>query len=74
LGEYFYGYLNNKEITITVSDKYIKRSGETDIYLVVDENKNTYKGKRRGLCRTNILINAHIKIQTSISPTYGLTI
>ena len=39
----FTGYLNNQEIEITVSDKYIKRSGETDIYLVVDENKNTYK-------------------------------
>jgi hypothetical protein len=39
----FNGYLNNKEITITVNDKYIKRSGEQDIYLVVDENKNTYK-------------------------------
>lgn len=35
--------MNNQEIEITVSDKYIKRSGETDIYLVVDENKNTYK-------------------------------
>ena len=39
----FNGYLNNQEIEITVNDKYIKRSGETDIYLVVDENKNTYK-------------------------------
>ena len=39
----FNGYLNNKEITITVNDKYIKRSGEQDIYLIVDENKNTYK-------------------------------
>lgn len=39
----FNGYLNNQERKITVSDKYIKRSGEKDIYLVVDENKNTYK-------------------------------
>lgn len=39
----FSEYLNNQEREITVTDKYIKRSGEADIYLIVDENKNTYK-------------------------------
>ena len=39
----FSEYLNNQEREITVADKYIKRSRETDIYLIVDENKNTYK-------------------------------
>ena len=37
------GYTNNKEIEITISDKYVKRIGDNDVYLVVDENKNTYK-------------------------------
>lgn len=39
----FSEYLNNQEKVITVTDKYIKRNGKTDIYLVVDEDKNTYK-------------------------------
>lgn len=39
----FSGYLNNQEREITVVDKYIKRNGKADMYLVVDENKNTYK-------------------------------
>ena len=39
----FSEYLNNQEREITVVDKYIKRNGKADMYLVVDENKNTYK-------------------------------
>lgn len=39
----FSEYFNNQEIEITVEDKYIKRGVKTDIYLIVDENKNTYK-------------------------------
>ena len=39
----FNGYLNNKQSEITIRDKYIKRSAKYDIYLVVDEYKNTYK-------------------------------
>ena len=42
-GVMFNGYLNSQTKEIIVSDKYIKRSGEEDIYLVVDEEKNTYK-------------------------------
>lgn len=37
------GYLNNQEIEITIADKYIKRSGNSDIYLIIDTNKNAYK-------------------------------
>lgn len=39
----FSEYLNNQERETTVTDKYIKRSGKADIYLIVDKNKNTYK-------------------------------
>ena len=40
---FFSGYLNNREIEITITDKYVKRNNDKDIYLIVDENKNTYK-------------------------------
>lgn len=36
-------YCNEQILTIKVEDKYIKRSGESDIYLVVDSEGNTYK-------------------------------
>lgn len=39
----FSGYLNSQQLEITISDKYIKRKGQEDIYLIVDDNKNTYK-------------------------------
>lgn len=36
-------YQNEETIEITVKDKYIKRSGETDLYLVVSNSGDTYK-------------------------------
>ena len=36
-------YQNEETIEITVKDKYIKRSGDTDLYLVVSEDNETYK-------------------------------
>lgn len=42
-GVVFNGYLNSQSKEIIVSDKYIKRVNDKDVYLVVDEDKNTYK-------------------------------
>ncbi len=42
-GVMFNGYLNSQTKEIIVSDKYIKRVNEKDVYLVVDGDKNTYK-------------------------------
>lgn len=36
-------YQNEETIEIIVKDKYIKRSGETDLYLVVSNSGDTYK-------------------------------
>ncbi len=36
-------YQNEETIEITVKDKYIKRDGESDIYLVASEAGDTYK-------------------------------
>lgn len=36
-------YQNEETLEITVKDKYIKRNGDTDIYLVVSESGDTYK-------------------------------
>lgn len=36
-------YQNEEIIEITVKDKYIKRSGKTDLYLVASEEGETYK-------------------------------
>ena len=36
-------YQNEETIEIVVKDKYIKRSGDTDLYLVVSEDNETYK-------------------------------
>lgn len=36
-------YQNEETIEITVKDKYIKRNGEHDLYLVVSSNGDTYK-------------------------------
>lgn len=36
-------YQNEETIEIVVKDKYIKRSGNTDLYLVVSEDNETYK-------------------------------
>lgn len=43
LGIYFSNYFNNQTIEITVADKYIKRNNDNDEYMIVDEDKNTYK-------------------------------
>lgn len=37
------GYSNTEEIKITVMDKYIKRSGDYDKYMVVDTLGNAYE-------------------------------
>lgn len=67
-------YGNVKTIEITVKDKYIKRSGsETDKYLVVDTDGNTYEitdltwlGKWNSTDLYNQLeINNSYKIETS---------
>lgn len=39
----YFTYGNEQNIEITVKDKYIKRYNKEDIYLVVDNNGNTYK-------------------------------
>ena len=36
-------YQNEETIEITVKDKYIKRSGKTDLYLIASEEGETYK-------------------------------
>lgn len=36
-------YQNEQTIEITVKDKYVKRDGESDIYLVASEAGDTYK-------------------------------
>ena len=36
-------YQNKETIEITVKDKYIKRNGDTDLYLVASEEGETYK-------------------------------
>lgn len=36
-------YQNEETIEITVKDKYIKRYGDTDLYLVASEEGDTYK-------------------------------
>lgn len=36
-------YSNDREVILTVKDKYIKNGGKTGKYLVVDENNNTYE-------------------------------
>lgn len=36
-------YSNKETIQIEVKDKYIKRSGDNDSYMVVDTNNNTYE-------------------------------
>lgn len=36
-------YQNEETIEITVKDKYIKRNGDTDLYLVATEEGETYK-------------------------------
>lgn len=36
-------YQNEETIEITVKDKYIKRSGDSDIYLIASEEGETYK-------------------------------
>lgn len=36
-------YQNEETIEITVKDKYIKRNGDTDLYLVASEEGETYK-------------------------------
>lgn len=36
-------YQNEETIEITVKDKYIKRSGDDDLYLVAGDNGETYK-------------------------------
>lgn len=36
-------YSNKETIQIEVKDKYIKRSGEHDTYMVVDSNNTTYQ-------------------------------
>ncbi len=36
-------YQNEETIEIAVKDKYIKRSGDTDLYLVVSDKGETYK-------------------------------
>lgn len=38
-------YQNKEIIEITIKDKYIKRDGETDLYLVATEEGETYKIK-----------------------------
>lgn len=47
IGSVFYcvtvEYQNKEIIEITVKDKYVKRSGETDLYLVATEEGETYK-------------------------------
>lgn len=42
-GLYSLSYINEETIEITVKDKYIKRNSDDDMYLVVDENNDTYK-------------------------------
>ncbi len=37
------GYSNKEVIAIQVKDKYIKRYNDADIYMVVDEDNNTYQ-------------------------------
>ena len=36
-------YWNPKEFEITVKDKFIKNNDKSGIYLIVDENNNTYQ-------------------------------
>lgn len=36
-------YQNEQTIEITVKDKYVKRSGDEDLYLVAGDNGETYK-------------------------------
>lgn len=36
-------YQNEETIEITVKDKYIKRSGDDDLYLIAGDNGETYK-------------------------------
>ena len=36
-------YQNGETIEITVKDKYVKRNGESDLYLVATEEGETYK-------------------------------
>lgn len=36
-------YCNEREIEITIKDKYVKNESESGKYLVVDENNNTYE-------------------------------
>lgn len=36
-------YQNEETIEITVKDKYVKRSGDDDLYLVAGDNGETYK-------------------------------
>lgn len=40
---YIFSYSNVNELTIEVKEKYIKRYGERDTYMVIDSNNNSYK-------------------------------
>ncbi len=40
---YIFNYSNVKELTIQVKEKYIKKYGESDTYMVIDSNNNSYK-------------------------------
>lgn len=40
---YIFSYSNVNELTIEVKEKYIKRYGERDTYMIIDSNNNSYK-------------------------------
>lgn len=43
IGAVISGYCNEREIEITIKDKYVKNSGKTGKYLIVDKNNNAYE-------------------------------